>query len=173
MKKLFLLGSFALAMSGCASVPGLTLFTTTLAITSDYTADITPNDGIVNEVPVICDDRTTIVNYSFSYSGDLASWTSELVGRQGEIKARRAFTPLDFTPVNGVVSVDYNIPSGQAPLSQPSNDNLSGQAIIVVPNAVVIGYSKVRVSVQNSRGDSTGSVSSNELPVVDNCPVRL
>lgn len=102
---------------------------------------------------VICDDDSTDLEYSFTYTpnllGELESWTQRLVGQQtGRTGFERTFRPSDDqVSFSGTTyTVDTIIPPQAAPLS------VDGQAIIVEP--VVIGQSVLELTVRGSFGDT-------------------
>lgn len=132
---------------------------------TDYSAFV---DGV--ERNVICDDRDTILTYSFNYSGTLDYWTSYLQGvDSGEIAGRVTFTPNDngVTYTSSSVSVRYIIRPYAAPLLV-GPEGVSSEAIVPVPAPRVIGES---VLLLNINGYSRGyQLISRPIPVVSNCP---
>ena len=118
---------------------------------------------------VICDDDSTELEYSFTYTpnllGELENWTQRLVGQNtGRVGFERTFNPSDaqVSFEGATYTVNTIIPATSAPLS------LDGQAIIVEP--VVIGQSvlelTVRGSVRGSFGD-TQTFNSRPVDVID------
>ncbi|HHO56387.1 MAG TPA: hypothetical protein ENK21_08340 [Trueperaceae bacterium] len=115
---------------------------------------------------VICDDRTTNLNYHFNYTGQLNSWSSFLKGATtGTEKGYASFSSADiFDPANKEVRVTYGIAANVAPLAvAPINTT----GIVPVPKATIIGYTKLFVNI-NGYAKSHQLVSS-KIPVVDNC----
>jgi hypothetical protein len=171
MKRLLLLPLAALALSGCVleitggwyggtvyppDYSGADLHVYGLSVDSDY------HDGGGR---IICDDRTTTLSYTFSYTGDLSSWTSSLIGRNtGAVSATRTFYRADY-PAGGTVTVTYSIPAGTAPLAV---DRVGAQSVIVVPQPTVSGYTALRLTVRTS-GGASGTVEFREIPVVSTC----
>jgi hypothetical protein len=114
---------------------------------------------------VICDDDTTDLEYSFTYTpnllGELESWTQRLVGQNtGRTGFERTFRPGDdqVSFAGTTYTVDTIIPAASAPLS------IDGQAIIVEP--VVIGQSVLELTVRGSFGD-TQTFRSRPIDVID------
>lgn len=121
---------------------------------------------------VICDNVTTPMQFTFSYSGNLHSVRLLLRGvTTGEIT--NLPNPDDNNTVlsDGRGVVTFYATSASVPLSLPSK--ATTQAIVVTPkqveNAHVIGYTKVQMQGVDNYGGTTGYVSSNSLPVIDNC----
>lgn len=114
---------------------------------------------------VICDDDTTDLEYSFTYTpnllGELESWTQRLVGQNtGRTGFERTFRPGDdqVSFQGTIYTVDTIIPAASAPLS------VDGQAIIVEP--VVIGQSVLELTVRGNFGD-TQTFRSRPIDVID------
>jgi len=114
---------------------------------------------------VICDDDTTELTYSFTYTpnllGELESWTQRLIGQEtGRTGFERTFVPGDdqVSFEGTTYTVDTIIPARAAPLS------LDGQAIIVEP--VVIGQSVLEITVRGNFGD-TQTFRSRSIDVID------
>ncbi len=114
---------------------------------------------------VICDDDTTELTYSFTYTpnllGELESWTQRLVGQNtSRTGFERTFRPGDdqVSFQGTTYTVDTVIPVASAPLS------IDGQAIIVEP--VVIGQSVLELTVRGSFGD-TQTFRSRPIDVID------
>lgn len=116
--------------------------------------------------PVICDNYSTTLSYTFFYSGDLASWTGELVGlTTGQVSDYQRFYLNSYPPVNGSVTVNnYYVGPRTVPLSL---GKVRVQGIIVNPS--VIGLTRVRVRALDSYGQSDYETYSNPLPVLGNC----
>lgn len=115
---------------------------------------------------VICDNKTTNLKYHFNYSGPLNSWSSFLRGATtGSINGQANFTSIDIAdPANHYVEVTYGIANHVAPLAV---DPIETTGIVPVPNATVIGYTKLFVNI-NSYTKSYQLISS-KIPVVDRC----
>ena len=113
--------------------------------------------------PIICDNFPTTLNYTFFYSGDLASWTSTLVGlTTGQESDGQRFYLTSYPPLNGSVTVNtYFVGPRSVPLS------LKPQSIVVNPD--VVGVTKVRVRAFDSSGGASYETYSNPLPVLGNC----
>ena len=114
---------------------------------------------------VICDDDTTDLEYSFTYTpnllGELESWTQRLVGQNtGRAGFERTYRPGDdqVSFQGTTYTVDTIIPASSAPLS------VDGQAIIVEP--VVIGQSVLELTVRGNFGD-TQTFRSRPIDVID------
>jgi hypothetical protein len=118
---------------------------------------------------VICDDQTTILTYSFSFSGNLETWESYLQGvSSGRVVGRMTFD-LDHPNVNydattNTVSVRYQIQPGAAP-TLVSPDGPLPQAIVV--NPTIRGYSTLYLNVNGHSRDY--QLFSNDIPVVASC----
>ena len=142
MKRLILLILSVLTLTACTGViefildfetnlpPGLTV--SNLELSSNYTATV---DGV--RQPVICDDKTTILTYSFNFNGALESWTSYLKGEDTGYVPPESIATFNASSANvnyqnNFVSVEYEIPRTLAPTSQP----LSSQAIVVNPKTI-------------------------------------
>jgi hypothetical protein len=162
----------ATALSGCLGTSRLSVFSITF--TSNYSATI---KGV--EKAVVCDNKITEVTYGFSYNGKLAKWESELVGdRTGERKGKieRNSSSGGVTVSNGKVSVVYTIAPAGAPLDagqvhaqSTASSAITPQAIVVVPNPMVIGGISLDLKVIDDVGDSA-SGNFGGIPVVNNCP---
>jgi len=158
MKNLILLIGLALGLGACSNVE-----TSNLRITGEYTGTI---NGVSQDV--ICDNKPSYVTYSFDFSGDLGSWTSSLEGvTTGDVVNTKDYTVVGNPPVNGTVTARYDVLAKTAPLSV--GGHLSAQGIIVVPNAKVIGYTRVKITAYDFSGIPTFTRRSNSLPVVNNC----
>ncbi len=116
--------------------------------------------------PVICDNVTTVLSYGFVYGGDLASWTSTLVGlTTGQESDDQEFYLTNYPPLNGTVTVNnYYVGPRTVPLNL---GKVKAQGIVVNPE--VIGVTKVRVRAFDSYGQSDYETYSNPLPVLGNC----
>ncbi len=121
----------------------------------------------------ICDNRSTTLTYSFTYQGQLESWSSYLKGqRLGQTKGERTFEPGG----RGVVStgeqgfeVQYVMSPNFAPYAQ-GNAEVSPQAIVVVPTPNdPIGATKLYLTLKGANGDAR-PYSSQDIPVINNCP---
>lgn len=133
-----------------------------------------------NPTYYICDNKTTIITYSFTYNDPFyfGGWSSQLRGyASGQIKGQVSFPASD--PHNNVatrtVTVDYQVDPGAVPLNSGAGTSVqstgvSAQSIIVVPNPSVIGRTYVDIVVKGANGaaDLTGTVG--PLKVIDNCP---
>jgi hypothetical protein len=117
-----------------------------LQLTSNFTATLNGETQ-----PVICDDRSTTLTYSFNFNGELDSWYSYLQGvttknipEDSRVLFDANSDNVDYR--NNFVRVEYTIPSQIAPLS----NDLSTQTIVVNPRELgktqlfveINGYSK-------------------------------
>ena len=119
-------------------------------------------DGDGDNEPVICNDRPTAVSYSFTYSGDLDTWTSyfegQNVGRNGEREFSLTSSAVEVE--GNRVTVSYQLNPGSAPtLTAPDLDT---QGIIVTPN--VLGQTRLFVEV-----DGIVELSTPDIPVLAAC----
>ncbi|RYM36813.1 hypothetical protein [Meiothermus sp. Pnk-1] len=133
-----------------------------------------------NPTYYICDNKTTIITYSFTYNDPFyfGGWSSQLRGyASGEVKGQVNFSAND--PRNNVatrtVTVDYQVYPGAVPLNNGTgasvqSSGVSAQSIIVVPNPSIVGRTYVDILVKGANGaaDLTGTVG--PLKVIDNCP---
>ncbi len=117
---------------------------------------------------IICDDKVTILSYSFQFSGNLGSWTSYIKGSQGSEVGRQTLDLnsrfVQYDSANRIVTVTYELPAGSAPLV------LAPQTITVtpIPDPQVIGSSKLYLEFPSA--SRPFAFSTKDLPVVDNCP---
>lgn len=143
MKRLALLFFPAALLSGCGIIiegspnsggSGVTVYS--LQLGSNYTL----GSGITYRGryypagnPVVCNDRPTTLNYSFAYSGDLASWTSQLFGvDSGTASDYKEYYLTNYPPYNGRVTVsNYVVGAGTVP--QSTGSGVSAQGITPVP----------------------------------------
>ena len=110
MKKILLVLMLMIpVLSGCIIIPIDPSFEVVSA--SSKTNYILTQNG--DQSFVICNDRTTELNYEFKYSGTLIAWESYLRGDQGGIAGSNNFTPGDsravLTPSIKIVKVTYHI----------------------------------------------------------------
>lgn len=131
------------------------------------------NGNNSNPTYYICDNKTTIITYKFTYNNAtfFGGWSSQLRGfASGAINGQASFSASD--PRNSVatrtVSVDYLAQPGAVPLNTAGG--VSAQAITIVPTPSIIGrtYVDIRVIGINGASDLTGTVG--PLQVIDNCP---
>lgn len=135
---------------------------------TDYRLDL-DGDG-EGDRSAICDDRVTELTYSFDYTTELESWTSWLEGGfDGREVGRQTFRPGEdgVRYGNDRVEVTYDIFPGTAPLALPPG-GVAPQGIVVVPNPKQIGETILKVRVNGE--DFTYTLTSNRIPVIDNCP---
>ncbi len=136
------------------TTPGDDLYITDPVLTSGYVDNLNR--------PLICDNRTTPMEFGFLYGGNLERVQVSLVGvTTGERQA------LDVTGTNisgGVGKVTFSLPAGTAPLSVAGG--VGAQSIVVSPN--VIGYSELEMQGFSGSG-GTRVLTSNAVPVVNNC----
>lgn len=128
----------------------------------------------------ICDNKTTIITYSFTYNDPFyfGGWSSQLRGfASGTVKGQVSFPANDSrnNVATRTVTVDYQVAPGAVPLGSGAGASIqsggvSAQSIIVVPNPSIIGKTYVDITVKGANGaaDLTGTVG--PLPVIDNCP---
>lgn len=114
---------------------------------------------------VICDDDSTNLRYTFTYTpnllGSLDSWTQRLVGVDtGRISFERTFVPTDdqVSFEGTTYTVNTVIPPRTAPLTVDS------QAIIVEP--IVLGQSVLELELEGNFGD-TQTFESRPIDVID------
>lgn len=140
--------------------PGITISN------AGYSTNFTKTINGTNQF-VICDNKTTDLNYHFNYGGSLNSWSSFLKGATtGTIKGQANFTSADiYDPTNREVRVTYGIASHVAPLAV---DPIGTTAIVPVPKATVIGYTKLFVNINGYT--KSHQLVSTKIPVVDKCP---
>jgi hypothetical protein len=107
---------------------------------------------------IICNDKNTLLDYTFEFTGTLGSWRSYLKGKQsgtinGDVTLTLNSTGVTYNPSTNVVTVSYTIQPNAAPtLLSPSG--------IVIPE--IKGYSTLFLEV-------AGQTFSKELTVVGNC----
>jgi hypothetical protein len=156
--------AFAAVLSGCLGTGRVTAYN--IDFVSNYEATI---DG--KKQDVVCDNKTTVASYNFTYDGRLSRWTSALVGQKsGEEKAFAEFIPSSAgVRVEGSkVDVDYIITPGMTPLSVGTSV-VAPQSIVVVPDPKVIGGVYLRLRVFDDK-DNSASGRFGPIPVVNNCP---
>lgn len=168
MKKILLMSAFGLMLSACTITvfPGGGTGTTTTITGLSFSSNYTDNTG----KSLVCDNRTTNLTYSFSYSGSLDSWTSSLIGVQSGQTAGTATFYLTSPEVNAAgnqVAVTYSLSPGTAPLSVPKTGAISPQSIIVSP--VIKGYTDLKITFYDLNGGSGTARLGQNIPVVD-CP---
>ncbi|HEU4741803.1 MAG TPA: hypothetical protein VFS50_09455 [Meiothermus sp.] len=179
-----LLVAFISACSGIVEVivrlpidfgPGNKLVVTNARLSTNY------YDGnSSNPTYYICDNKTTIITYSFTYNDPLyfGGWSSQLRGyASGKVKGQVSFPANDSrnNVATRTVTVDYQVAPGAVPLNNGAgasvqSGGVSAQSIIVVPNPSIIGRTYVDIVVKGANGaaDLTGTVG--PLRVIDNCP---
>lgn len=118
----------------------------------------------------VCDNKQTIVSYTFKYSDAslFTGWDSFLKGyASGEIKGLVSFDASDSrnNPSTRTVAVDYLVQPGAIPLSL---DKVNPQAIIIVPTPSVIGRTYVVVRAKATTGNKEFAIG--PIRVIDNCP---
>ncbi|WP_019586218.1 hypothetical protein [Deinococcus apachensis] len=146
------------ALASCGGgTPGGDLYVTDPVLRSGYTDNLGR--------PLICDNLNTPMEFGFLYGGDLQSVQVSLVGvTTGE---RQGINVTGRNISGGVGKVTFNLPAGTAPLSVAGGKGtLAAQSIVVSPN--VIGYSELEMQAF-SGGGVTRVLTSNAVPVVDNC----
>lgn len=130
------------------------------------------NDNPSNPVYYVCDNKTTLIGYTFRYNDPnlLAGWDSYLKGyASGDIAGSVSFDASD--PRNDTttrtVTVTYDVPAGSAPLS------VTPQTIIVSPTPVptpsIIGRTYVEIRVRPTIG-TPRIITLGPAFVIDNCP---
>jgi hypothetical protein len=154
MKRIHIAAVFLLALflAACSESGEVTNFT----FSTNHTAD---------GRSVICDDDSTNLRYTFTYTpnllGELRSWDQRLVGvNDGEVRFTRRFVPDDdqVTFSGTTYTVNTVIPARTAPLT------VDGQAIIVEP--VVKGQSRLVIEVNGTLND-TQTFQSRPIDVLD------
>lgn len=111
----------------------------------------------------ICDDRTTTITYSFSYSGQLDYWSSYLQGiNTGNIYGRTTFYPSGGS--SNYVQVSFNVPPGTAPLAV---QNGAPQPLSIIVSPTVIGSSRLLVDINGY--DKAYNLFSDPIPVISSC----
>ncbi|MEM7734741.1 MAG: hypothetical protein AAF267_03040 [Deinococcota bacterium] len=148
-----------------ASVLLLALFLAACSESGEVSDFTFSTNHTANGLSIICDDDSTNLRYSFTYTpnllGELRSWDQELVGEDtGEVRFTRRFFPSDdqVTFEDTTYTVNTVIPSRTAPLT------VDGQAIIVEP--IVKGQSRLVVEVNGTLND-TQIFRSRAIDVVD------
>lgn len=135
-----------------------------IPLTSNYSVSNLNFQGTNYSGPVVCDDRTTQLAFSFDYTGDINSVRVRLRGQSGAIKPIPAsnVTGVDFR--NGHATITFYATSEYVPLSI----QIKPQRIVVSPK--VSGATYIEVQGVDSFGNAVGSyIPSNMLPVVSNC----
>lgn len=119
--------------------------------------------------PVICDNRSTTIEYSFTYTGDLSAWTEQWTGRNDPTfnftVTRTSGDSGVFVDINSkTVTVSRTFTPGTSPFG---SSGVSPQAITPVPIT----------PPPSERGGATltvlykGNVQSQKsFPVYGNCP---
>jgi len=154
--------TFVLASCGGLSSGGdLYIDPSSLTLSSGYGVQNATYNGGSYSGPAICDNTTTPMNASFSYSGTISTVDVRLKGgTTGNVSGNiRNVTVSDS---GSSVSLGFTVGAGVAPL------NVGPQSIIVVPNAHVIGLTRLEMVGHSPKG-STDVLPSNFIPVVDNC----
>ncbi len=125
---------------------------------SNHQADV---QGVRQQV--ICDDRTTMLTYSFQFTGTLGSWESYLQGvDSGQIAGRVQLSLSDprvnYNPNTRTVTVNYELRAGATPTL------LAPQAIVPVR----LDYS--RLFLRFAGTSQAYSLFSQPIPVLNICP---
>lgn len=151
-------------LAGCGSVPSNTLTASDPRLISGYVDR--------SNQPLICTDTSTPVEFDFTYDGDLQSIQVTLVGlTTGE---RRDVLVTDVTIAGSNVTLNFSVPVGAAPLGLPRTSGGPGRlgAQDLVPVTVdspnVIGQTRLQV-LASSGPNATTRITSNPVPVIDNC----
>lgn len=128
---------------------------------SEFQAEV---DG--TESSVICNDEDTAFSYTFTYSGNLQSWSSYFRGVESETETSENQFNLnsDAVEVNGnEVTVRYTIEAGAIPtLVEPALDT---QGIVVTPTEPE--FTELFVVVDDNGTDRV--LRSGEIPVLEAC----
>jgi hypothetical protein len=164
-----LIASLAFVLNGClieivdTGLPsGVTISNARYQTSFSATVNGQPNKSI------ICDNKETTLSYSFQFSGNLGSWTSYIKGNLGSVVGRQTLDLSSnfvlYDSATRTVTVTYTLRAGSAPLL------LAPQTITVtpIPNPTVIGKSKLYLEFPNT--SRAYAFSTDELPVVTNCP---
>jgi hypothetical protein len=172
-----LIASLAFVLNGClveivdpgTGLPsGVTIFEAAYGTNYSATVNGEPDRSI------ICDDRTTVLSYSFRYSGNLGSWVSYIKGSKGGETGRLTLDLnskfVQHDVANRQVTVTYDLLAGSAPLlMSPQASAVTPNIIITpVPDPVVLGSSKLFLEFPSA--SRPYQFSTKDLPVVDNCP---
>ncbi|MER3555275.1 MAG: hypothetical protein C4331_13270 [Meiothermus sp.] len=118
----------------------------------------------------VCDNKQTVISYTFTYSNDstFLGWDSFLRGvASGDVKGFVSFNAGDpgNNQATNTVAVDYIVQPGAVPLGRPMS---RPQAIVVVPNPSVVGRTYVVVRARSAVGNKEFAIG--PFRVVDNCP---
>lgn len=118
----------------------------------------------------VCDNRQTIISYTFTYSNDSAflGWDSFLKGyATGDVAGLASFNAGDpgNNPATNTVSVDYIVQPGAVPLGGVTT---KPQAIVIVPTPSIIGRTYVVVRARSAAGNKEFAIG--PFRVIDNCP---
>lgn len=156
---LLLIGSLIFVLSGCVvefvdPQPNVRVIGNPVLATS-YSLDL--GQG---RQAVICDDKTTLLDYAFEFEGTLTSWRSYLQGKdnpndiQGDRTLTLASPEVTYNASEQTVRAGYQINAGGAPL-------------LIAPSAIVIaeirGYSIIHLEITGAGGYFK------EVPVIGNC----
>jgi hypothetical protein len=107
---------------------------------------------------IICNDKNTLLDYGFQFSGNLGSWRSYLKGKDtgvinGDVTLTRNSQGVTYNASNNSVIVSYTITPNAAPK-------------LLAPSAIVIarieGYSTLYLEVD-------GETFYKEMAVIGNC----
>ncbi len=134
-----------------------------------FETNVTANGQIA-----ICSNRVTSVSYTFRYTGDLASWSSYVQGNTlGTKVMEQAYSPT-ASGVEAIGTDGYRttflLAENTAPYGADENAAAPKAITVVpVPQPVVIGSSKLHLTVIGQGGD-TKSFASQDIPVIENCP---
>jgi hypothetical protein len=176
MKKILMFASFvalAGALSSCLST-GLVSFTD-ITFESNYSAVINGKSQ-----SVVCDDRQTLITYSFNVSGVryLKYWETRFFGETtGSSFNLPNYTTADYVASGDRVTVTTNLDAGKAPRSSGTLRTVQPRAVIVVPTPTVLGATDIRLTIHDTDGGAvSGNLSSfrsdGKIPVVSNCPLN-
>lgn len=156
----------AFGLSGCIIVAGGLQISNASFATSYWDGNAS------NPTYYICDNKTTLVGYTFRYNDPtlLEGWDSYLRGlASGGIAGSVSFNANDprNDTTSRTVSVTYNVPAGTAPLrATPQTINITPTP---VPSPSVIGRTYVEVRVRSTTG-ATRTLTFGPALVIDNCP---
>jgi hypothetical protein len=180
MKRLFGLAGLALALSGC------------LVIVEDPTAQGSFTGGsfrseysnVGESQYYVCGNKSTFVDVSFSWTGDLKEYALEFYGKSNPNTVVRS-PSSGFFQVSGRpgISVESktgvetflffqnpNDPNDPANVIRPLSDNLRTQAVVVtpIPNPTIntLGATKVRILGRDSFGNPFSLNVSGEIQIL-------
>lgn len=153
------IASLAFVLNGClieiVDTPGDVTVVGIPRLGTSYQRELEVNKG---QEYIICNDKETLLDYTFQFSGNLSSWRSYLKGRDtkeinGDVTLTLASQGVTYDSATNRVTVRYAIRPNAAPKL------LSPSAITTVR---IDGYSTLFLEVD-------GEVFSKEMAVVGNC----